>query len=199
MAKAFEVSRVSANPARFDLKKCTSINGDWIRHLSQQDIAERLIPYLISDNLLPEVPTSAQRELVHQAVGLVQERMETLRQGAHMMGFFFASDPGLESDVTSGVAGFAIDESELGQLTDDARTALAAAATALDALSDWCAASIEASLRAALIDGLGLKPKFAFGPVRLATAGRRVSPPLFESLELLGKDRSLHRMRAVLH
>jgi glutamyl-tRNA synthetase len=73
---------------------------------------------------------------------------------------------------------------------------LEAAANALADLDTWTTEQIEAKLRSALIDGLGLKPKFAFGPVRLATAGRKVSPPLFESLELLGKERSLSRIRA---
>ena len=62
----------------------------------------------------------------------------------------------------------------------------------------WDTENIEGALRGALIDGLGLKPKFAFGPVRLATAGRKVSPPLFESLELLGRERSLARIRAAI-
>ena len=54
--------------------------------------------------------------------------------------------------------------------------------------------AIEAALRSALIEGLGLKPKIAFGPVRVAVSGRRISPPLFESLELLGRESSLARL-----
>ena len=75
---------------------------------------------------------------------------------------------------------------------------LDAAASALRDVEPWEAAGIEAALRAALVDGLGIKPKFAFGPVRTAVTGRRVSPPLFESLELLGRDRSLGRLSAAL-
>jgi glutamyl-tRNA synthetase len=86
---------------------------------------------------------------------------------------------------------------------DDARSALPAeagdvldaAVAALDRLAPFDAASIEAALRAALVDGLGLKPKVAFGPVRIAVTGRRVSPPLFESMELLGAEMSLARLR----
>jgi glutamyl-tRNA synthetase len=73
---------------------------------------------------------------------------------------------------------------------------LSAAVAALDPLGDWSTASIEAALRSSLVEGLGLKPKLAFGPVRVAVTGRRVSPPLFESLELLGRDRTLLRLRA---
>jgi glutamyl-tRNA synthetase len=67
----------------------------------------------------------------------------------------------------------------------------------LSDLSEWTTESIEGALRTALIDGLGLKPKVAFGPVRLAITGRRVSPPLFESMELLGSQRSLSRIKAL--
>ena len=198
MAKAFEVTRVSANPARFDLKKCTAINGDWIRAISEEDLNNRILPYLISDGFLPEVPTAAQKQVLAAAIPLVQSRMETLRQGAAMLGFLFAKDAGIDSDVTAGVASFKIDESEASNLNDETNSVLSAAATALEALEDWSTEAIEATLREALIDGLGLKPKFAFGPVRLATAGRRVSPPLFESLELLGRERSLSRVRSAI-
>jgi glutamyl-tRNA synthetase len=71
---------------------------------------------------------------------------------------------------------------------------LTAASEALSDVSEWRTAEIEAVLRAALVDGLGLKPKLAFGPVRVAVTGRRVSPPLFESLELLGRVRTLARL-----
>ena len=73
-----------------------------------------------------------------------------------------------------------------------------AAITALSDLPSWGHEEIQAALRAALVEGLGLKPKVAFGAVRVAVTGRRVSPPLFESMELLGRDRSLDRLRAAL-
>jgi glutamyl-tRNA synthetase len=196
MAKAFEVSRVSANPARFDLRKCTAINADWIRAITVEDLSNRLLPFMIADNALPEVPTQEQKDLLLAAVPLVRERMETLKQGAAMLGFFFARDAGVDASVTVGVRNFAIDESERANLNAESNAALTTAVDTLESLADWNTAAIEAALREALIDGLGLKPKFAFGPVRLATAGRRVSPPLFESLELLGKERSLARIRA---
>ncbi|MEY4347755.1 MAG: hypothetical protein RIS43_174 [Actinomycetota bacterium] len=198
MAKAFEISRVSANPARFDLRKCTSINGDWIRAIDSADLSNRLVPFLKSEGLLPEVPSEEQLALLAKAVPLVQERMETLRQGAVMLGFLFMRDAGVEASVTSGSVNFAVDEAERSQFTADTAPVLEAAAAALDALQVWDTENIEGALRGALIDGLGLKPKFAFGPVRLATAGRKVSPPLFESLELLGRERSLARIRAAI-
>jgi glutamyl-tRNA synthetase len=63
-------------------------------------------------------------------------------------------------------------------------------------LTEWTTEAIEAALRATLVDDMGLKPRHAFGPVRVAVTGRRVSPPLFESMELLGRERSLRRLDA---
>ena len=81
-------------------------------------------------------------------------------------------------------------------LTAEAIPVLAAASDALEGLPAWETAGIEQALRAALVEGLGIKPKNAFGPVRVAVTGRRVSPPLFESLELLGRDTTLRRLSA---
>ena len=73
---------------------------------------------------------------------------------------------------------------------------LAAALPALEALTEWTTAAIEDALRTSLVDGLGLKPRNAYGPIRVAITGNTVSPPLFESMELLGRDRSLTRLSA---
>ncbi len=81
-------------------------------------------------------------------------------------------------------------------LDDEGLKVVAAARDALGALADWTTESIDEALRAALVEGLGLKPRNAFGPVRVAVTGRKVSPPLFESLELLGREESLARLDA---
>jgi glutamyl-tRNA synthetase len=94
-------------------------------------------------------------------------------------------------------AEFTVDEAAAAkQLSDAGQQVLAAAVPALEAVADWAAPEIEAALKGALVDGLGLKPRNAFGPVRVAITGSTVSPPLFESMELLGRDRSLARLRA---
>lgn len=199
MAERFDIKRVSGNPARFDLKKCTAINADWIRSLKVEDLSERLIPFLVKENLLPEIPNETQRDVVRRATPLVQSRMETLRQGASMLGFLFFQDGGKEEEVTRGTRPFEIEESERTQITAEAKTILGLALDALSNLDEWNHVAIEALLRSELLEKHGFKPKNAFGPVRLATAGRRVSPPLFESLELLGKARSLHRIESALN
>ena len=144
------------------------------------------MPYLDAVGAVDGTPTDEQRAVIDAAVPLVQERMETLREGADMLRFLLVDE-----------AAFTVDAEDRERvLTDDARPVLQAAHDALAGLDCFDHVSIEAALRAALVEGLGLKPKVAFGPVRVAVTGRRVSPPLFESLELLGRDRTLARLRA---
>jgi len=188
MAEAFDIARVNPNPARFDLKKCTALNADWIRSISAEDLTERLVPFLADAGLLAAEPTPAQRDLLHRAVPLVHERIETLTQAVPMLAFLFVADDE-----------FAIDPDDAAkQVTPETEPVLRAAQKALTGLSTWQTDTIEAALRAALVEGLGLKPKLAFGPVRVALTGRRISPPLFESADLLGRDRSLARLDAAV-
>jgi glutamyl-tRNA synthetase len=188
LAELFDITRVQPNPARFDPKKCLAINGDWIRHISADDLARRLVPYLVAVGALDGDPTPEQVAVIDAAVPLVQERMETLKSGAEQLRFLLVDD-----------AAFAVDPEDRERvLTDDARPALQASYDALSALDAFDAASVEAALRAALVEGLGLKPKLAFGPVRVAVTGRRISPPLFESIELLGRERTLARLQSAL-
>ena len=186
MGAAFDIERVNPNPARFDLKKCTAINGDWIRAISHDDLGSRLQPLLQESESLPADPSPAQLATLAAAVPLVQERMETLNQGADMLAFLFHDDSAsplpLDADATA--------------LVLPGAQALAAARDALADLDEFTTESAETALRTALVDGLGLKPRLAFGPVRAAVSGRRVSPPLFESIELLGRDRTLARLDA---
>lgn len=188
LAELFDVARVQPNPARFDPKKCLAINADWIRHVGADDLAGRLVPYLQAGGSLPAEPTDEQLAVVRAAVPLVQERMNTLAEGAQTLHFLLVPE---ESFVVE-------PEDAERALGADSRPVLQAAYDALDALPELDHASVETALRTALIDGLGLKPKVAFGPVRVAVTGRRISPPLFESIELLGRDRTLARLRAAL-
>ena len=181
MIEAFDIRRVNANPARFDAKKCEAINAAHIRLLSVPELADRLWPFLTAAGLATEPPTDEQRELLLAATPLIQQRINTLSEAVEMVAFLFTPDERLAIDASAG-------------LSADSAPVLNAAHDALGDLEVFDAASIEAALRAALIEDLGLKPKVAFGPVRAAVTGRRISPPLFESLELLGKESALARI-----
>ena len=180
MVAAFDVVDVNPNPARFDQKKAESINGDHIRLLPVDEFANRMRPYL--GDL---VQTDAQRALLIAAAPLVQERMQVLSEAPALLAFLFTPDAAISYDADA-------------LPSADARPTLEAAHAALGALTEWTTESTEAALRAALIDGLSLKPRVAFGPVRSAISGRRISPPLFESMELLGQTSTLARIERLL-
>jgi len=186
MVEAFDLARVNPNPARFDVKKAEAINGSHMRMLSAGEMGLRVTPYLQQAGLLADPPTEAQRSLLDAAMPLVHERMNKLTEAVDMLGFLFVDE-------------VEYDEADVAKILDDeGRTVAAAAREALGAVEAWTTAGIEAALRAKLVDELGLKPRNAFGPVRVAITGRRISPPLFESLELLGRETSLARLDAVL-
>lgn len=178
MTAAFEVERVNPNPAKFDIKKCEAINGDHVRLLSPTDFVDRLLAYL---------PAGVDAELVAKAAPLVQERSNLMTEAASMLGFLFVGQ------------GFVVDEADAAKLlNEDGRKVVAAAVVALTDVEEWTTEAIEAALRKALIEDLELKPRLAFGPVRVAVTGSRISPPLFESMELLGRETSLTRLDAAL-
>jgi glutamyl-tRNA synthetase len=114
--------------------------------------------------------------------------MTLLTEAVDMLRFLFIA----EDD-------FSIDEADRAKQLDEAGVGVVRAAyEALEKVDDWTTESIEAALREALVNGLGLKPRLAFGPVRVAVTGSRISPPLFESLELLGPEVTLSRLGAVM-
>ncbi|MFD4420349.1 glutamate--tRNA ligase [Agromyces sp. NPDC058484] len=185
LVAAFDVSHVNPNPARFDLKKAEAINGDQIRRLDVAEFAARTVPYLQAAGVVETPITAAQEALLVEAAPLVQERIGLLGEAPGMLGFLFTD-----------AAGLSYADDALAALPDDAGAVLSAAREALDRLpaDAWTHDQIEEALRGALVDGLGLKPRVAFGPVRTAISGRRVSPPLFESMQILGKIDSLERI-----
>jgi glutamyl-tRNA synthetase len=176
MVETFDWQRVNAVGPVFDLDKLHWLNGHYIRELPTEELAERIVRYLGVDGPAADV--------VRRATPLVQERMAVLREAREMLGFLLVDELVVEPDAAA------------KQLTSAQLPVVEAARGALDAVGDWTAPVIEAALRSAVVDGLGLKPKHAFGPIRVAVTGRTVSPPLFESLELLGRARTLRRLDA---
>jgi glutamyl-tRNA synthetase len=183
MAEAFDIRRVNPSPARFDMKKLEAINSAHMRRISLPDMTERVIPFLAEAELVDEPIGHEQRTLLDAAMPLVHERINTLSEAVPMLGFLFVVEDAFTRTDEIDEAGHAV---------------VKASYDALSGLDDWSTAAIEASLREALVEGMGLKPRNAFGPVRVAVTGSRVSPPLFESLELLGRERSLGRLQAAL-
>ncbi|GAA1340986.1 glutamate--tRNA ligase [Arthrobacter roseus] len=185
LVKNFDIHDVLGNPARFDLKKAEAINGTHVRLLEVEDFRDRLVPYLRHAGLVGETLNLREEEILREAAPLVQERITLLGEAPEMLAFLFKNDDAVDvaADARKGLP------ANLSEVLD-------VALAALEPLEEWNAENIQAALREALVDGMGLKPKLAFGPVRTAMAGRRISPPLFESMVILGKDSSLRRLRA---
>jgi glutamyl-tRNA synthetase len=180
MVAAFDIKDVNANPARFDSKKAEAINATHIRLLAPGDFAARLTAQVLARGL------AADSVVLEAAAPLVQERIQTLAQGVEMVRFLLVPEDE-----------FVVDEAAAAkQLGESGQPVLAAAVPALETLADWTSDAIEDALKSALVEGLALKPRDAFGPLRVAITGRTVSPPLFESMEILGRERSLARLTA---
>ena len=185
LVENFDIHDVLSNPARFDIKKAEAINGTHVRMLEASDFRNRLVPYLQHAGLVGETLTAREEEILAEAAPLIQERITLLGEAPDMLGFLFKSDDAID-------------------VADDARKGLPANLTevldatlaALEPVQEWTAENIQGALRQALVEEMGIKPRLAFGPVRTAVSGRRISPPLFESMVILGKESSLARIRA---
>ncbi|MGA1670310.1 MAG: glutamate--tRNA ligase [Candidatus Nanopelagicaceae bacterium] len=184
IAELFDVSRVNSSPARFDMKKLEAINGEKIRQLSAEELVARSTPFLVAAGVI--TGDDEEMAMVRKALPLIQERIVTLSEVVGMLKFLFVEAVEVESESLTKV--------NEGQ----GKEVLKSAHQALNSVTTWNEESIESALRDALIDGLGLKPRLAFTPVRIAATGSHISPPLFESLALLGKERTLSRISALL-
>lgn len=195
LVSAFEVRDVNPNPARWDQKKAEAINADHIRMLPLPEFTSRLLPVLREAGVLG--PQSGMGELARlkDVAELIQTRIQVLAEAVPLVAPFYVRGDELP-----------IADDARAQLKEDAGVVLDAAVAALEPISgafpqalgggvEWTTERIEEALRTALVEGMGLKPRFAFGPLRTAVSGQRISPPLFESMAILGKDETLERLR----
>jgi glutamyl-tRNA synthetase len=160
--------------------------------LEPEDFAARLVPYLAAANVVSDPPTPAQLATLAAAAPLVQERMQLLGDAPGLLGFLFTDTVTYQDDA-------------LASLPANAGEVLVASVSALELVpeSEFTTAAVQEALASALVSavedgGLGLKPRVAYGPLRVALSGRRVSPPLFESMELLGKPETIRRLGALV-
>lgn len=184
LVELFTVERVNSSPARFDMKKLEAINGDKIRALGVDDFLSRALPFLIKDGVISG--SDAEVAIVRSALPIIQERIARMNEVTAMLKFLFVEKVVFESDAAAKIA------------EEPSQHVITKALEVLSELSSWKHDEIEAKLRTALLDEMGLKPRVAFGPVRIAVTGSHISPPLFESMELLGKERSIARLKAAV-
>jgi glutamyl-tRNA synthetase len=171
LIERFSLERVTPSPAQFDYAKLDWMNGMYIRALSEEDFAHALIVWL------GEQGYDWDAVRVRKAAPLVQEKLTRLEEFPAYARFLF-------EDVRP-------DPGEL----DGGAPVVVAARDALAELEPFTAESIEAALRA-VVEALGLKPRQGFQPIRIAVTGSKVSPGLFESIELLGRETTVERLTA---
>ncbi|AIE82405.1 glutamate--tRNA ligase [Actinotignum schaalii] len=189
LVEHFDIHNVNPNPARFDDKKCVAINADHIRLLDVADYTRRLVPYLsevLSGGAYEEL-TDREREILDAAAPLAQTRMQLLGEARDLLGFLFVSAAELDYN-----------EKALSKLRDSAPEALRGAREALSALEDFTPEAIKPALDAALVEGLGIKPRFAFGPLFVAMTGTNVSIPVIDSIAILGREEAVARIDQLL-
>ncbi|TQE42472.1 glutamate--tRNA ligase [Corynebacterium phoceense] len=181
----FDVKDVLGNPARFDQKKLEAINADHIRLLAPEVFKDRLRAYFTEYTDFPADYDDAKFTI---AADLVQTRIKVLSDAYDLLKFLIIPDDKLELDSKSAKK----------NLKEDAVQPLEVGIAALEGIEDWTIANIEAALSKALIEDLELKPRKAYGALRVGMSGQQVSPPLFESMELLGKESTIARLKAAL-
>ena len=184
LVELFEVHDVHSSPARFDMKKLEAINGDKIRALDPTEFLNRALPFLKDAGVING--TDSEIELVKKALPIIQERIVKLGEIPAMLKFLFVSELAIESDSKEKIK------------DDQSKQVLKRSLEVLEPLSTWSHESIEGALRTALIEEMALKPRIAFGAVRIAATGSHISPPLFESMELLGKEATIARIKAAI-
>jgi glutamyl-tRNA synthetase len=184
LVQLFTVERVNSSPARFDMKKLEAINGDKIRALAIDDFLARALPFLLKDGVIQG--TDSEIAVVKSALPIIQERIARMNEVTAMLKFLFVERVEFDAESTA----------KIGE--EPSQHVIKKALEVLSPLSVWKHELIEAELRKALLDEMGLKPRVAFGPVRIAVTGSHISPPLFESMELLGKDRSIARLSGAI-
>ena len=184
LVELFELERVNSSPARFDMKKLEAINGEKIRKLTLDDFLSRALPFLLKDGVVSG--KDEELTVLRQALPIIQERIARINEVSAMLKFLFAEQLSFDPEASTALS------------NDQAQAVIAKSLEVLQGVDDWSHGAIEAKLREALIDQMALKPRLAFSPVRIAVTGSHISPPLFESMELLGKQRCISRLNAAV-
>jgi glutamyl-tRNA synthetase len=181
----FSVERLIPNPAVFNAEKLLWMNGMYIREMPDEELADAVLPFLERHLGHP-----ADRGLLLRIVPLIKERIKLLSETAEMADFFF-TDGDLDYDVET-----LLGKKYAGQ-PDTARDALERVIAAAEGAGDWTHEALEAAIRP-LAEGLGVKAGDLFGLVRVAITGRTAAPPLFETMELLGREKTLEQLRTAV-
>ncbi len=187
---AFSLERVSTSAAMYDTEKMAWMNGVYIRKLPIEDMTQRTLPYMERPAAEGGLPDAIARPLdvayTQRVLVLEQERLRTLGEAAHAVSFFYTEDWDYETPLI-----------QKGMDAAGTKNALTHTRELLAALPTWEASVIEEQMRV-LMTELGLKPGQFLGAARVAVSGRKATPPLFQMIEVLGRERSLARIDRAL-
>ncbi len=186
MSRDFDWARVNTVGPVFDLDKLLWLQGHYLRALDPEDLVQRMLPFLRGAGLVADPVTPEQLDDVRRLVPLVQTRFALLSEAPPLCRFLLVDEDAYTVD----------DDARAKNLGEGSSAVLTAAADALEGVQDWTTEAVQGALDAALVEGLGLKRGKAYAPVRAAVLGALATPPLPESMELLGKERTLRRLRA---
>ncbi|MGH2688865.1 MAG: glutamate--tRNA ligase, partial [Actinomycetota bacterium] len=183
MLEKFDLAQVNASPAMFDQRKLTWMNGEYVRRMDDDELVARIVPWMVAAGLVADPPTPEQRERLAAAVPLIKTRMERLDEapGPHHLRSLFTDVPPDPAAVEK-----VLRDPHVPELLDRA-------IAALGAMGEWTHETIKKALGGIQAD-MGLKPKTAFQPIRVAISGTTISPPLFETMEIIGREASLERL-----
>ncbi|WP_028457577.1 glutamate--tRNA ligase [Chloroflexus sp. Y-396-1] len=186
----FTLERIQPSPARWNPEKLRDMNGIYIRKLTTEQLAERVLPFMQRAGLIGEPPSEDERAYLITLIPLIHERLEELQEAPELLLFFYQDViPG----ETYNPADLIPKKHDAGQTS----ALLRAAHEALSQLTDWTPPALETTLRA-LCEQLQVKPGPLFGAIRVAVTGRSVAPPLFDTLAGIGRERSLSRLNAAI-
>ncbi len=190
LIQAFSLDRVSVSGAIYDAEKLAWMNGVYIRKLSIEEMAQRTLPYMERPEAEGGLPDGIQRPLdpayTQRVLSLEQERLRTLGEAAHAVSFFYTDDWDYETPLI-----------QKGMDVEGTKNALTRTRDLLKGLGTWESAGLEEQMRA-LMTELGLKPGQFLGAARVAVSGRKATPPLFQMIEVLGRERTLTRIDRAL-
>jgi glutamyl-tRNA synthetase len=186
LIRSFDLERVSASPAVFNKDKLGWFNGVYMRALSMDDLAEKVLPFL-EEGLPEEVARPLDYDYIARIIPMVYERLKALSDAPELMAFFFLEKLRFNP----------LDMIQKGMDRFVAQEALEKIVERLEPVEPWDEATLEGVLRP-LAEELELTPGQLFGPIRVAITGRKAAPPLFETMAVLGKKRCMARLRAAL-
>lgn len=181
MVAQFDIANVNASPAAVDMNKILWMNGEYIRMTSDEDLTQRIVPWLVGAGVAPTPPSGADFELIRQITPLIKSRIKLLAESVDYARPFFGRVP-----IEEGARDKVLAQPHVGELFDRA-------GATLGALAKWNRESIEAALREVQV-AMELKPRTAFVPFYVAICGSSVGAPIFDAMAILGRDETLARL-----